>query len=256
MTRHPHLDPSAFVLEGGPVGVLLIHGFTGSPPEMRRIGEYLHQRGLTVSAPLLPGHGTSVDDMNRSKWTEWTDCVEGALAELRARNDTVFVGGLSMGSVLTLYLAARHSDLPGVVLYSPATWVADRRLYLAPVIKHLMPKQAKSPDTDLTDPEADRWLWSYEDNPTVAAHEFLKLLRWVRRALPKVTCPILIIHSTLDRAIAANSARLTYERVGSQDKDLVTLHNSGHCLTVDSEWESVAAKTHEFIHAHLPDRDR
>jgi carboxylesterase len=256
MTRHSHLDPSAFFLEGGPIGVLLIHGFTGSPPEMRRIGEYLHQRGLTVSAPLLPGHGTSVDDMNRSKWTEWTDCVERALAELWARSDTVFVGGLSLGSLLTLYLAAHHTDLPGVILYSPATWIADRRLYLTPVVKYLMPKRAKSPDTDLTDPEADRWFWCYEEDPTVAAHELLKLLRRVRRALPQVTCPILLIHSTLDRSIDANSARLTYERVSSEDKELVTLHNSGHCLTVDSEWESVAAKTHEFIHAHLPDRDR
>jgi carboxylesterase len=256
MTRHSHLDPSAFFLEGGPVGILLIHGFTGSPPEMRRIGGYLHQRGLTVSAPLLPGHGTNVDDMNRSKWTEWVDCVEGVLAELRARCHTAFVGGLSMGSVLTLYLAARHADLPGVILYSPATWIADRRLYLTPVVKYLMPKTAKLPDTDLTDPEADRWFWCYEETPTVAAHEFLKLMRRVRRALPQVTCPILLIHSTLDRSIDANSARLTYERVGSQDKELVTLHNSGHCITVDSEWESVAAKTHEFIQAHLPDRDR
>ena len=255
MTHHPHLDPSSFVLEGGPVGVLLIHGFTGSPPEMRRIGEYLHYRGHTVSAPLLPGHGTNVDNMNRSKWTEWTDCVEGALAELRARNDTVFVGGLSMGSVLTLYLAARHADLPGVILYSPATWVADRRLYLTPVIKYLMPKTVDSPDTDLIDPEADWWFWCYEETPTVAAHEFLKLLRRVRRALPQVTCPILLIHSTLDRAISANSARLTYERVGSEDKELVTLHHSGHSITVDSEWESVAFKTHAFIQAHLPDRD-
>jgi carboxylesterase len=223
---------------------------------MRRIGEYLHYRNLTVSAPLLPGHGTNVDDMNRSKWTEWTDCVEGALAELRAQCDTVFVGGLSMGSVLTLYLAEFHADLPGVILYSPAAWPADRLLYLTPIIKHLMSKRAKSSDTDLTDPEADRWLWSYEENPAIAAHEFLKLLRRVRRALPRVTCPILLIHSTLDRSIAANSARLTYGRVGSQDKELVTLHNSGHCITVDSEWESVAAKTHAFIQAHLPDRDR
>jgi carboxylesterase len=256
MTRHPHVDPSAFVLEGGPVGVLLIHGFTGSPPEMRRIGDYLHQRGLTVSAPLLPGHGTNVDDMNRSKWTEWTGCVEGALAELRARSNTVFVGGLSMGSVLTLYLAAHHADLSGVILYSPAMWPADRLLYLTPVVKYLMPKRAKSPDTDLTDPEVDGWLWCYEEDPVVAAHEFLKLLRRVRRTLPQVTCPILLIHSTLDQSIDANSARLTYERVGSQDRELVTLHNSGHCITVDSEWESVAAKTHEFIQAHLPGRDR
>ncbi|MDY7076275.1 MAG: alpha/beta fold hydrolase [Chloroflexota bacterium] len=252
MTQHSHLNPSAFSLEGGPVGALLIHGFTGSPPEMRLVGDYLHQRGITISGPLLPGHGTSVDDMNRCKWTEWTDRAEEALIALQARCETVFVGGLSMGSVLALYLAIHHPELSGIIAYSPAVWPADRLIYLTPVLKHLIPKKPKSDnnDSDLTDPDADLRLWSYEENPTFAAHEFLKLLRRVRRGLPQVTCPLLVIHSTLDQAIHPNSARLTYERVGSPDKEMVTLRNSGHCLTVDSEWEAVANKTYEFIQAH------
>ncbi len=249
MTQHAHLDPSAFFLEGGPVGVLLIHGFTGSPPEMRLVGDYLHQRGLTVAGPLLPGHGTSVEDMNRSKWTEWTEHVEGALAALQDRCETVFVGGLSMGSVLTLYLAAHHPELPGAILYAPAVWPADRLLYLTPVLKYVIPVKPKSGDSDLTDPEAERRLWSYEKNPAFAAHEFLKLLRHVRQRLPRVTCPMLIIHSTLDQAIHPDSARRTYERIGSPDKKLLALHNSGHCITVDSEWETVARKTYAFITA-------
>jgi carboxylesterase len=110
--------------------VLLVHGFTGSPPEMRLVGDYLHQRGLTVSGPLLPGHGTTVEEMNRCRWTDWTDHVEGALANLQARCETVFAGGLSMGSLLTLYLAAHPPDLPGAILYSPAVVVADRLIYL------------------------------------------------------------------------------------------------------------------------------
>ena len=80
-----------------------------------------------------------------------------------------------------------------------------------------------------------------------ATHELLKLSRQVQRLLPQVTCPLLVIHSTLDRSIHPNSAPLTYDRAGSTDKELVTLHNSGHCLTVDSEWESVAEKTYQFI---------
>ncbi len=252
MTRHSHLDPFPFFLEGGPVGVLLIHGFTGSPPEMRLVGDYLHQRGCTVSGPLLPGHGTTVEDMNRCQWSDWTDHVEQALADLQARCEKVFVGGLSMGSLLTLYLAAHHPELSGIITYSPAVVVTDRLIYLTPVLKYLLPKKPKSgnSDSDLTDPEADLRLWSYEENPTFAAHELLKLIRQVRRLLPQVTCPLLVVHSTLDTAIHPTSARLTYEQAGSADKELVTLHNSGHCLTVDSEWESVAAKTYEFIQAH------
>lgn len=250
MTRHPHLDPSPFLLEGGPVGVLLIHGFTGSPPEMRPVGDYLHQRGFTVSAPLLPGHGTTAEAMNRCQWADWTGHVETALADLQARCDMVFVGGLSMGSLLTLYLAAYYPELRGAILYSPAVMVADRLIYLSPILKYLVPKKPKSGESDLTDPYAERRLWSYEEHPAFAAHELLKLIRRVRQLLPQVTCPLLIIHSTRDQAIHADSARYTYEHAGSADKELVTLHHSGHCITVDSEWESVAQKTVEFIQAH------
>lgn len=252
MTRQPHLDPSPFFLPGGPVGVLLIHGFTGSPPEMRLLGDYFHQRGLTVAAPLLPGHGTTVDDMNRCQWSEWTDTVETALAELRARCTTVFVGGLSMGSLLTLYLAGRHPDLPGAILYSPAVKINDWRLYLTPLLKYVVPKRAKSGQSDLTDPQAQQRLWSYEEQPIAAAAELLKLGARVRRLLPRVTCPLLIVYSVRDLDIHPDSARITYERVASTDKELLPLYNSGHGLTVDSEWQFVAEKTYGFIQAHLP----
>jgi carboxylesterase len=176
--------------------------------------------------------------------------VEQALADLQARCETVFVGGLSMGAVLALYLAARHPELSGVVAYSPALWPANWLIYLTPVFKYLLPRQRQSSEKDLTSPEADLRLWSYEVNPIFAAHELLKLARRVRKTLPQVTQPLLVIHSTLDSAIHPDSARRTYERVASADKELVTLHNSGHCITVDSEWEFVAQKTHEFIQTH------
>ncbi len=249
MTR---LAPSAFSLEGGSIGVLLIHGFTGAPPEMRRVGDYLHERGFTISAPLLPGHGTTVEEMNRCQWTDWTNHVEKSLTDLQARCETVFVGGLSMGAVLALYLAAHHPELPGVIIYSPATWLTNRLIYLSPILKYVIPKRYKSPKSDLTAPDADLHIWSYEEYPIFAAHELLKLLFRTRRLLPQMTRPLLTIHSTLDQSIHPHSARLTCQRVGSADKELITFHNSGHAITVDSEWEAVAEKTHEFIRAYLP----
>ncbi|MFW6136192.1 MAG: alpha/beta hydrolase, partial [Chloroflexota bacterium] len=251
MARQDHLDPSPFSLEGGSTGVLLIHGFTRSPPEMRLVGDYLHERGLTVSAPLLPGHGTTVEEMNACKWADWTEAAEAALQALRSHCETVFVGGLSMGSLLTIYLAA-HRDLPGAILYSPAVKVADPLIHVTPVLKYVIPKKPKSDESDYTDPEAEQYTWSYEAFPSFAAHELLKLIRRVQELLPQVTCPLLMIHSTGDQAIAPDSARYTYDRAGSVDKELVTLHNSGHVITVDSEWETVAEKTYDFIQAHLP----
>lgn len=244
MNQQP--SPEPFFLPGGTTGALLVHGFTGSPPEMRLVGDYLHQHGLTVAAPLLPGHGTSIEDLDRRRWSEWTACVEAAYVDLKARCETVFVAGLSLGALLTLYLAAHHPELPGIVLYSPATWVADRRIYLTPFFKYFIGPQPKGED-DLTDPAARQRLFSYDRNPTFAAHEVLKLTRRVRQLLPQVRCPLLIIHSTGDRAIDPRSAQRTFERAGSADKRLITLHNSGHCLTVDSEWQSVAEETYWFI---------
>jgi len=250
MTQHTHLDPSPFFLDGGPTGVLLIHGFTGAPPEMRLVGDYLHARGLTVSGPLLPGHGTSPADMNRCKWTDWTAHAAHALAELQSHCRTVFVGGLSVGAVSTKKLAARHPELAGALAYAPALWTADRKIYLSPLMKYLLPVRPVSSESDLVDPQADLRLWCYAETPVFAAHELLKLLMQVRRLLPQVTCPLLVLHSTGDRSIHPDSARLTYERAGAGDKQLVTIERSGHAITVDTQWEFVADTTYRFITAH------
>jgi carboxylesterase len=252
MARNPNLDPSAFFLEGDRAkGVLLIHGFTGSPPEMRLIGDYLNGRGYTVSAPLLPGHGTTVEDMNRQSWRDWADHVEGAYQELLARCQRVFVGGLSMGSLLSLHLAASHPEVPGIVLYAPAAKVDNRLLYLTPVMKYVMPITTKSGESDLGDPEAESLFWSYESYPVGAAHELLKLIYRVRRILPNVQCPALIFHAARDMHIKDEGARYVADSIGSREKELVVLHHSGHGLTVDQEWETVAEKTFDFFEKRL-----
>lgn len=250
MTQHAHLDPSPFFLTGSDTGVLLLHGYTGSPTEMRWVGDYLHARGMTVSGPLLPGHGTTPEAMNRCRWTDWTGHVEQALADLRAHCRRVFVAGLSMGSLLTLYLAQRHPDLPGIIVYSPAVWVRGWEIYLTPVVRHFISARPKPLNSDLVDPKADLQLWCYDVDPVPAAAQLLRLQLHVRRRLGRVTCPLLIIHSPGDGAIHPLSASRTYQRVGSRDKELVTLTASGHCITVDSQWQRVAEKTESFIRTH------
>ena len=247
----PRPSPAGFKLEGGPVGVLMIHGYTGSPAEMRLIGEYLNGRGLRISAPLLPGHGTAPADLNRVAWTDWTTTVEAALTELSAQCETVFVAGLSMGALLSLYLAANHSRLSGAVVYSPALVVANRLARLIPLGKYFVRIFPKG-KPNFTDPQASSRIWSYDHYPTLGAHEVGKLIHEVRRMLPSVVCPLLVMHSRLDRRVRIESARIVYEGVGSRDKELLTLENSGHSLTVDSEWERVAERTYQFIQARLP----
>lgn len=249
MTHPSSVEPLPFLLEGGPIGVFLIHGFTGSPPEMQFVGDYLNQRGLTISAPRLPGHGTTLADLNRQQWTDWTRYAEETLVELKQRCEVVVVGGLSLGALISLYLAATCADVAGAIIYSPAIMLTDPGRHFLPILKYLV-REISKPEDYFTDPQAKSRLWSYNAYPTAASHEVIKFIQPVKQCLPQVTCPVLIIHSTADLTLHPDSARFVYDRVGSTDKKLLTLHNSGHVLTVDSEWEQVAEATYQFILEH------
>lgn len=250
---NPSLEPIGFLLKGGPVGCLLIHGFTGSPLEMRELGVFLQEKGLTVSIPLLSGHGATPEDLNRVRWQDWVAQVEDALAELRGQCETVFVAGLSLGSLLTLHLAAQHADIRGIAIYSPATRVANRFFWLLPVARYLIRQWPKEPEErdDLTDTQADSGVWHYDSYPTSGANELRKFQQVVRRELGSVQVPAIVFYSTGDKMIHPEAGPYTFERLGSADKELVTLHNSGHNLVVDSERESVYARTYGFIVSHL-----
>jgi carboxylesterase len=246
------LDPSPFVLPGGQVGVLLIHGFTASPTQFRLVGNDLHQRRLTVSAPLLPGHGTTVADLSKQRWQDWVQHIDSAFIDLKARCSTVFVAGISLGSLLALYLATQHADLKGMILYSPLVKMPGGvAIHLVPVLKYFVREIRKTPDFS-TDPDALKRLWDYPSISLFALHEMICLRGKVQPLLEHINTPTLIIYSTLDKLIAANSAQFTYDHIGSVDKTLIVLNNSGHDVTLDSEWQEVAEQTWQFIRKHLP----
>lgn len=137
MSVLPGAEP--FRHEGGKVGVLLCHGFTGSPQSLRPWAEYLAARGLTVSLPLLPGHGTRWQDMQLTGWQDWYAEVDRALRELLDTCDRVFVFGLSMGGALTLRLAAKHGEsISGIVLVNPVNKIHDPMAVTLPVVKHFV----------------------------------------------------------------------------------------------------------------------
>ena len=252
MAINPNMDPSEFFLDGGPVGVILIHGFTGSPPEIRLLADYLNQRGLTVSGPLLPGHGTSVEDLNERKWQDWINYIETALKNLRRKCRVVFTGGLSLGSLVSLYMAAHTDALDGVLAFSPAVKVSDWRVSLLPLAKYIMPILPKNGDF-VTGPDSLAYNWSYEAYPLRTAHEVIRLSREVRRSLPQVNIPLLIVQGALDPAIDPECAQIVSDGVSSKEKKVLMLRNSGHLVTTDREWEHVAETTYQFIRAHAPE---
>lgn len=177
MANYPAPAPDPFDFSGGSTGVLLIHGFTGSAAEFRPMGEYLADKGYTVVGPLLPGHGTTWQDMARRKWQAWAEAVEQAYGSLKNRCRKVFVGGGSMGGLLTLYLAARHAtsaEIAGIIPMAPALFLADGRAGLAWLLKYFVQFKPYDPardGDDLTDPEArQRYLWSYMGTPVAATN--------------------------------------------------------------------------------------
>jgi carboxylesterase len=244
-----HLDPSAFDVPGGTVGALLIHGYTGSVAETRPMGEYLAARGFTVHCPLLPGHGTDPEDLTRICWQAWAEEVESAWQDLRARCETVFVGGLSLGGLLTLWLGVEHPEIAGLIPMAPALKARNRFFPLTPLLRHFLkydPFGGKGGE-DLGDPHAFERVWSYDEKPLWGAAEVYALQRKVRNSLPEVRQPLLIFQGCRDAWVPPSAAEMVYEGVASTDKTLVWLEHSGHNLLVDGEREAVWAQSYAWM---------
>lgn len=243
------LDLNPFFFEGGSMGCLLIHGFSGSPPEMRPMGEYLADKGLTVLGVRLAGHGTTPEDMARTDWRDWVASAEGGLLELQGHCDRVFLAGLSMGGLIALHLAVHH-PVAGVVAMAAPAYIADWRFRLLPLAQPFVRWVTADMEPDLTDPEAESRLWSYDRLPTRAVASLRPLLRLVRRELPQLQIPVLIMQGVFDHHIPSNSAQIIFDALGTADREIVWWPNSGHCITIDSEREAVWARAYAFITAH------
>jgi carboxylesterase len=243
------LDLNPFFFEGGEVGCLLVHGFSGSPPEMRPMGEFLATEGLTVQGVRLTGHGTSPDDMATTTWRDWVASAEDGLRELEARCEQVFVAGLSMGGLITLHLAAHH-HVAGIIVMAAPAYIADWRFRFLPLAQYFVRWLTPDIESDLTDPEAEKRLSSYPVLPVRCIVSLGQLISLVRQELPQVKAPALVMQGEKDRHVPTDSARIIFEELRSDEKEIAWWPNSGHCITVDSEREAVWARAYEFIAKH------
>ena len=246
------LDLNPFLFPGGPVGCLLIHGGTGSPPEMRPMGEHLAQKGLTVLGVRLAGHGTTPEDLARTTWQDLVASAEEGLYQVQERCERVFVAGLSVGGLLALYLAAHHPVAGAIVMSAPA-YLKNWQLKVMPIFKLFAKWHHSSGKVDLTDPSVQDRMFSYRRIPVVFGEQVNCLLRQVRSDLELVRVPVLIMQGRCDRTIAADSGPVLFEGLATKDKEIVWWPNSGHALTVDSEREAVWARSYSFIVAHSAD---
>ncbi|MEU9334646.1 alpha/beta fold hydrolase [Streptomyces sp. NPDC048290] len=236
--------------DGGEVGVLLCHGFTGSPQSLRPWAEYLAERGLTVSLPLLPGHGTRWEDLQLTGWQDWYAEVDRALTALTERCTRVFVFGLSMGGALALRLAARHGDaVTGVVVVNPANKVHGLSGYALPVARHLV-RTTKGIASDIAKPGVVEV--GYERVPLHAAHSLRHFFQRVDGELPQVTQPLLLLHSPQDHVVPPVDSARILGRVSSTEVREVLLEQSYHVATLDHDADRIFEESLTFVDRYAP----
>ena len=230
------------------VGILLVHGFTGSPASMRPWAEYLNQRGYTVKVPLLPGHGTTPHDLNLVKWQEWPAKVESDLQELLRTCRKVFICGLSMGGGTTLNIATRYSkELAGIILVNPMIHVKFVPHQLAWAISRFQ-KMRDSVGDDIKRPGITEY--GYDALPSVGVYQLLKMLHYTRKRLHDVTAPMLLFHSVDDHTLPVTNTEIVMKGVGSRQKQRIELVNSYHVATLDYDQEVIFENSRLFIESH------
>jgi carboxylesterase len=230
---------------GRAVGVLLVHGFTSTPDSMRAWAESLATHGYAVEVPRLPGHGTTWQEMNKTRWEDWYAEVVRAFDGLRARTEAVAVGGLSMGAGLALRLAAdRHDDVAGLALVNPACNIDRWDVKLLPVLKHVVPAFPPIANDIKKPGEVEH---AYKWTPLKAAHSMMQGYAAVRRDLGRITSPMLIWRSTEDHVVDPSSARIIAASVSSRDFEERLLTDSYHVATQDNDAPRIFAESAEFV---------
>jgi carboxylesterase len=255
----------------GPVGCLLIHGWSGHPGEVRLMADYLARRGVAVVVPTLPGHGGAPEEMARSSFRQWIAAVTCAWTDLRRTHPLSFVGGLSMGGALALDLAARRpTEVRGVVTMAALTslpyawpgWVVPWGRHLVkwysplagadladPAVQERIRRRTSAAGIDFADPAVQERIRAASRVSVASVYQLQLLLRDVRRHLPDVSAPLLIMHGRRDDVVAPRQAETIYARAASADKRLVWLDGSHHMLPTDVDRQQVWEAAWEFIRA-------
>ncbi|MGH3369664.1 MAG: alpha/beta hydrolase [Nocardioidaceae bacterium] len=231
--------------DGLRVGVLLSHGFTGSPASIVPWGRHLAAQGFAVAVPRLPGHGTTWQDMNRTGWQDWYDEIDRAFDKLLADCDSVVVGGLSLGGALALRLAEqRGQEVAGLVVVNPGLSSYSRLVPLRHVLKHVVPS-TPAIKNDIKKPGQDEL--AYDRVPTRAASSMVDAWQVVIEELPKVTQPLLMFRSAEDHVVPPSSSQLILRRVSSRDVSERILENSYHVATLDNDAPAIFEESVQFI---------
>jgi carboxylesterase len=241
----PGAEPFGFEGRESETGVLMIHGFTGSPQSLRPWGEHLAAQGWTVLCPRLPGHGTSIAELAKTTGDDWAGEAEMALIGLQERCSSVFIAALSMGATIGLDLCARFPEtIAGMVGVNPSVYSDDPRQRFAPLLGRL-PFAVKGIGSDIADP-AQKEL-CYEKVPLKAAAALLAFQARVKDRLSSVRTPLLLLTSRQDHVVPPGNTSFVAEHVSSTDVEVVWLERSYHVATLDYDAPVIFERSVEFI---------
>jgi carboxylesterase len=240
----PGAEP--FSAPGGPHGALVLHGFTGCPQSMRGLAEAFAAAGFAVQLPLLPGHGTSVEDMLETDWSEWSAAADAAYKELATHCERVVVTGLSMGGALALWLATRHAEIAGLVLVNPAVGTpVDGTAMRAPLVELLNGGERLMPglSNDVADPNATEL--AYDQTPIAGLVSLLDGIEELYPRLSDIACPLLLMVSPQDHVVPPGAREALAATVSGPIEE-VTLERSYHVATIDYDRELIERRAVAF----------
>lgn len=257
------------------IGVLCIHGFTGTPAEMRPLGDHLAARGYRVRGIVLPGHGGPSEQLKGIHWHDWVEAARAAMIELRSECEQVFLAGESLGGLIALHLAARYfHSVDGVMALAAPAAVNDARTRLVRFAKYVVPyfyplKNANFRDPlvrrrladrmqmalNLDDPEVVKAIKDSARIPLDAIDQLVSFNAQVLKELPSMYVPVVFMQGKKDQTIAPNSAHVLSSLVASKDKQVVWLNNSGHVLPLELDKDIVFYVCEQFIQKHTANRN-
>jgi carboxylesterase len=219
------------------IGIVLVHGFTGSPASMRPWAHTLVEQGYSVRVPRLPGHGTKWQDLNEVSWSQWPDRVVKDLEDLRKTCSKVFIFGLSMGGCTTLNVAENH-PVDGLVLVNPMIHIPGIQIKFAPILAMLKPGMPSVGD-DIKKPDVTEW--GYDVLPTKGVIQLNKMLKITKANLGKVTAPTLLFHSVDDHVLPISNSDIIMAGIGTKEKQRIEMTNSYHVATMDYDADLIFA---------------
>jgi carboxylesterase len=231
--------------EGGRAGALCLHGFTGNPGSMRGVAEAFAAAGFAVELPRLPGHGTTIEDMMTTGWADWTGEVEAAFQRLAARTDMIVVAGLSMGGSLTLWTAAEHPEVAGIVCINPAT--VPQEAELIEMVKGMIAEGTTvipGIGSDIANPDVKELAYPGTPLPPLVSLVEDGLTPLSQR-YGDIECPLLLMNSPQDHVVPPANADFLAEHYGGS-VERITLERSYHVATIDYDRDIVESEAVRF----------